>query len=117
MGVASHQTKGETSTISRVYLDNAATSWPKPPEVLSAITDFYRSRGTAAYRGNPNSNSDRSIDLIRRNLAEFINAHSEKEIVFAFNCTDALNMAIHGTLASGDHVVTSTWEHNSVLRP
>lgn len=117
MDDASNQTKTNVTTVPRIYLDNAATSWPKPPEVLAAITDFYQDIGTAAYRGNVDSKSDRAIELIRKNLAEFINANSEKEIVFAFNCTDALNMALHGTLLPGDHVVTSSLEHNSVFRP
>ena len=106
-----------TSKEKRLYLDNAATSWPKPPAVIEAIASFYRDRGTAALRGSASVDTDRSIDLVRQKLAEFINADTRNEVVFAFNGTDALNMVLHGTLSPGDHVVISGLEHNSVLRP
>jgi cysteine desulfurase family protein len=105
------------SKLKRLYLDNAATSWPKPPAVIDAIATFYRENGTAASRGNASSHTDRSVDIVRQGVADFINADSKKEIVFAFNCTDALNIALHGSLSPGDHVVASGLEHNSVLRP
>lgn len=101
----------------RIYLDNAATSWPKPPEVVEAIAKYYRDQGNPASRGSAGSEVDRAIAVLRKRLALFLGASTPCEIVFAFNATDALNMAIHGSLAKGDHVVAGSLEHNSVLRP
>lgn len=107
----------DAPNLKRLYLDNAATSWPKPPAVIEAIATFYRDSGTAALRGSASGDTDRSIDVVREKLAQFVNAESRNEIVFAFSCTDALNIALHGVLSAGDHVVISALEHNSVLRP
>ena len=103
----------------RVYLDNAATSWPKPSVVYDAVDDYQRHLGVAVGRGSYAAAGEVSnlVEDARRKIAELIDAGSANQIIFAFNCTDALNLAIHGTLRNGDHVVTSTAEHNSVLRP
>jgi cysteine desulfurase family protein len=101
------------------YLDNAATSWPKPPAVFDAVDRYQRECGAAVGRSATRRAADLQavVDRCRRSLAEFLNAESAKSIVFAFNGTDALNLALHGWIAPGDHVVTSVAEHNSVLRP
>lgn len=103
----------------RIYLDNAATSWPKPPAVLEALVAFYRDLGGAAGRGahSASQQSDALVTMCRQAIAELIRAQVDDQIVFAHNGTDALNLGIHGLLRPGDHVVVSSLEHNSVLRP
>jgi cysteine desulfurase family protein len=103
----------------RIYLDNAATSWPKPPEVLAAIQDFYQNIGSASGRGGQSSiySSDTIVRQCRTELADLLGASVDDEIVFAFNGTDAINLVLGGFLANGDHVVTTVIEHNSVIRP
>ncbi len=100
------------------YLDNAATSWPKPEPVVDAIAHYYRHVGVAAGRGSSAraAEVDRVLSLCRTELARLLNA-SPDGTVFCFNGTDGLNMAIQGLISDGDHVVTSVLEHNSVLRP
>ena len=104
---------------SRCYLDNAATSWPKPEGVLAAMDHYHRELGVAAGRGATRAAAevDATIARCRMRAARLLNAESSDRIVFTFNGTDSLNVAIHGVLKPGDHVVTSTLEHNSVLRP
>lgn len=104
---------------SRIYLDNAATSWPKPPSVVNALAQYYRECGAPAGRGVYSQAVDlqRRIDLVRSQIAQFINAPKSDSIVFTFNGTDGLNMVINGFLKPGDHVVTTVTEHNSILRP
>ncbi|MCG0275106.1 MAG: aminotransferase class V-fold PLP-dependent enzyme [Thermosediminibacteraceae bacterium] len=101
------------------YFDNAATSWPKPEEVYKTVEDVMRNFG-----GNPGRSGHkmalaaaRLIYDAREVLAEFFNAESPTNIVFTMNATDALNIAIKGVLRPGDHVITSSMEHNSVTRP
>jgi len=103
----------------RTYLDNAATSWPKPEAVYDAVDRFQRNLGTSPARSvyREALEADDEVDAARAALAELFGAESPERIVFAFNCTDALNLAIHGILRAGDHAVTSAVDHNSVLRP
>lgn len=103
----------------RIYLDNAATSWPKPDRVLAAMDRFHRELGVAAGRGATRAASevDAVIARCRLRAANLLGAESSERIVFTFNGTDSLNLAIHGVLKPGDHVIASTLEHNSVLRP
>src|SRR5687767_14821400 len=104
---------------SRVYLDNAATSWPKPSAVYDAVDFYLRHNGATAGRGvyREAIEADRIVESARLKIARLINAPSPDRIVFTANCTDALNLAIHGLLATGDRVVTTELEHNSILRP
>ncbi len=104
---------------SRIYLDNGATSWPKPPGVVDAIVRFYSQSGAAASRGGSNAvaESNRVLEQCRRYLAQLVNAATADQVVLAFNGTDALNMAIHGMLRPQGHAVATAVEHNSVLRP
>ena len=102
-----------------IYLDHAATSWPKPPEVIAAMASFLERAG-----GNPGRAGHRlSIDAgrivykTRETLAEFFNAADPLRVIFTQNATHALNLAIYGMLRHGDHVVTSGIEHNAVMRP
>lgn len=103
----------------RVYLDHAATSWPKSEAVLAAMDRYARDCGAAAGRGGYASatQADAVISTTRQAIAELVQAESSRCISFHANGTAALNAAIHGVLRPGDHVVTTAAEHNSVLRP
>lgn len=102
-----------------IYLDNAATSYPKPPKVYESLVTSLKMAGANPGRASHKMArlAQQIIEDTRLKLAKLINASSLQQIVFTFNATDALNMAIKGILTSGDHVITSRLEHNSVLRP
>lgn len=102
-----------------IYFNNAATSWPKPERVLSAMTEFFeRGRASGKREGFiSESNVDTPVDDARQLLAKLINAKNPKQIIFTLNATEALNLAIKGILQEKDHVIISSMEHNSVIRP
>lgn len=102
-----------------IYLDNAATSYPKPPAVLAAMNDFLERAG-----GNPGRSGHRlSIEAgrivydTRESLAEFFGVRDLLRVIFALNATHGLNTALQGLLKPGDRVVTGGMEHNAVMRP
>jgi cysteine desulfurase family protein len=102
-----------------IYLDNAATTWPKPEAVYAEVDRFFRLSAA-----NPGRSSHRmalaagqTLQQTRLTLARLFNVANPDRIVFCCNATDALNIALKGLLCPGDHVVTSSMEHNSVLRP
>ncbi len=101
-----------------IYYDNASTSFPKPEAVYQAIENTLRKGGNAG-RGSSVIAADgtRLLQETRAHLAAFFGVTDPSRIVYAFNATDALNMAFKGVLNPGDHVVTTEIEHNSVLRP
>lgn len=103
----------------RTYLDNAATSWPKPSTVYEAVENYQRCLGTAVGRSEyPQAKKvSQAVDEARAGVARLLAAESPERIIFTYSGTDSLNLAIHGSLRAGDHVVTSNVEHNSVLRP
>jgi cysteine desulfurase family protein len=103
----------------RIYLDNAATSWPKPEAVYTAVEHYQREVGAAAGRSayRDANEAQRIVDAARRGCAALLGAGDPARLVFGANGTDALNLAIHGLLEAGDRVVTTDIEHNSVLRP
>jgi cysteine desulfurase family protein len=103
----------------RIYLDHAATSWPKSEAVLDAMDQFMRTCGAAAGRGGYRSaaKADQLVSRVRRQIASLIDAQSSECVSFHANGTAALNVAICGMVRPGDHVVVSAAEHNSVLRP
>jgi selenocysteine lyase/cysteine desulfurase len=107
------------ATSKRIYLDNAATTWPKPESVYAAVEKYQREIGTSPARGvyAEAVEADRWVDATRAAIARFIDGEDAHRVVFTLNGTDALNLAIHGCLRPGDHVVTSVVDHNSVLRP
>jgi cysteine desulfurase family protein len=107
------------ATPSRIYLDNAATSWPKPPAVYDAVDHYQRHVGASAGRSAYRDSTDVAAQIAetRRRAAELIGAPRGRSVIFTCNGTESLNLALHGTLRPGDHVVTSASEHNSVLRP
>src|SRR5262245_53056958 len=102
-----------------IYLDNAATSFPKPEGVYAALDKFART--TLANPGRAGHKmalaAEHALDDARHRLNRFFNGASPERWVFTLNGTDALNMAIKGVLDDGDHVVTTDLEHNSVSRP
>lgn len=102
-----------------VYLDNAATTFPKPPSVARAVQTAFTTYGANPGRsGHKMSvNTAEKVYDCREALADFFHAYDVTNVVFTQNCTQALNTAIKGILRRGDHVVISTFEHNSVLRP
>jgi len=107
------------SATSRIYLDNAATSFPKPDVVYDAADRYHRRIGAAVGRSAYRESIDvgRTVDRCRQQAARLLGVERREGIVFTFNGTDGLNIALHGVLQPGDHVVTSVVEHNSVLRP
>jgi cysteine desulfurase family protein len=102
-----------------IYLDNAATSFPKPESVYQALDRF--ARQSLANPGRAGHKmalaAERQLDETRHLLNRFFNGESPERFVFTLNGTDALNMAIKGTLTEGAHVITTDLEHNSVSRP
>lgn len=104
---------------SRIYLDNAATSWPKPEAVYSAADRYQRDCGAAAGRGaySQAMEAERVCAQTRNRLSRLLNAKRAEQIAFTLNGTDSLNQAIFGVVQEGDHVITTAAEHNSVLRP
>jgi len=102
-----------------IYLDHAATSWPKPPEVIRAMADFLERAG-----GNPGRSghrlsiaAERIVVDARERIAGLFNAPDPLRVIFTLNATHALNLALRGLLRRGDRVVTSGIEHNAVMRP
>jgi cysteine desulfurase family protein len=102
-----------------VYLDNAATSFPKPEIVYRAADEFMRTVGVNAGRGAYKQalEADRIVYETRKSLAKLFNVKDVSRTVFTFNVTEALNLAMKGILNPGDHVITGSMEHNSVWRP
>ncbi|HCJ67028.1 MAG TPA: cysteine desulfurase, partial [Elusimicrobia bacterium] len=102
-----------------IYFDNAATSFPKPETVYRAMENFMKNIG-----GNPGRSGHRlsieSAKIIyqaRKNLAKLFKVKDSSRIIFTANATEALNLGIKGLLEPGDEVITSAFEHNSVMRP
>src|ERR1700730_2335728 len=102
-----------------IYLDNAATSFPKPEEVYRTLDRFARqdlaNPGRAGHKMA--LAAERALDDGRHLLNQLFHGQAPERFIFTLNCTDALNMAFKGVLAEGDHVVTTDLEHNSVSRP
>lgn len=102
-----------------IYLDNAATSWPKPPEVVKAMTQVLKYAG-----GNP-GRSGHTLSIegarvmydTRETIARFFNSSNPQRVIFTANVTHAINIALRGMLKPGDRVVTTSMEHNAVMRP
>lgn len=105
---------------SRIYLDNAATSWPKPEGVYQAVDAYQRHNGAAAGRGlyDEATAASAQVQQTRQLLADLLGVQEARRIAFTYSGTDALNTALHGVLTRpGSHVITTALEHNSVLRP
>ena len=102
-----------------IYFDNAATSWPKPPGVVDAMVRFMNDVGANPGRSAHRLavESGRIVYGAREAVAELFNAPDPLRVVFGHNVTEALNLALRGLLRPGDHVITSSMEHNSTMRP
>jgi cysteine desulfurase/selenocysteine lyase len=102
-----------------IYFDNAATSWPKPPGVVEAMVHFMNDVGANPGRSAHRLavESGRIVYGAREAVAELFNAPNLLRVVFGHNVTEALNLALRGLLRPGDHVITSSMEHNSTMRP
>ncbi len=102
-----------------IYLDNAATSFPKPESVYQALDRFARERlanpGRSSHRMA--KEAERTIENARLALNRLFHGEDPERWVFTLNCTDALNMAMKGVLRPADHVITTDLEHNSISRP
>jgi len=103
----------------RIYLDNSATSWPKPEAVYEAVDRYQREIGASVGRGAYQSaqQAQRIVSETRATCARLLGIANPNQLIYTANGTAALNLAIHGLLNAGDHVVTTVCEHNSVLRP
>ena len=101
-----------------IYLDNAATTLHKPPEVAEAVKQAILTAGNAARGAHCVSlAASRTVFETRQKLAQLFSCPREDHVVFTMNSTEALNIAIYGLLSPGDHVISTDLEHNSVLRP
>lgn len=102
-----------------VYLDNAASSWPKPDTVNKAMTEFNREIGANPGRSGHSMSIDagRLVFSVREKIATLFGVPDPLGVVFTKNATEALNIASLGLLKSGDHAVVSGFEHNAIMRP
>ncbi len=106
---------------SLIYLDNAATAWPKPEQVYCFMDKFYRTHGVNPGRSGYDLAIETGslLDRLRERLTKFFGSDegTPSRLVFGYNVTDALNLIIPGLISPGDHIVTTNLEHNSVIRP
>lgn len=102
-----------------IYLDNAATSFPKPPQVLEEMFENYARMGASPGRGGYDLavQCEEYVQGVRQQISDFFGGDNPEHVAFAYNSTDALNTIILGLIEPGCHVVSSRLEHNSVLRP
>ena len=101
-----------------IYLDNSATSFPKPKNVVDAVNDAilnYGNYGRSSYKMALETTE--KVFECRKKIAKFFNAKSIENVIFTYNCTMAINMAIKGLAKKGSHFIISDLEHNAVLRP
>lgn len=101
-----------------IYFDNAATTLHKPHEVIEAVVHAMTTAGNAS-RGTHTGSlaASRTVYETRKNIADFFHCSRADHVIFTSNSTEALNIAICGTLGKGDHIISTDLEHNSVLRP
>ena len=101
-----------------IYLDNAATSYPKPENVAKSVYDFMINNGTSSGRGSYKMamKSDFLVYETRKLIGDLFNFKNYKNVIFTSNVTESINLALRGILKENDHVVTSSLEHNAVWR-
>jgi cysteine desulfurase/selenocysteine lyase len=109
----------ESKMDKQIYLDNGATTFPKPDEVYRMMDYSYRNYGVNPGRSGYDlcMVAGGIVEDTRKLLTKFFNGTDPNRLIFAYNATDALNLAIFGLLKEGDHAITTNIEHNSVLRP
>ena len=102
-----------------IYLDNAATTWPKPPGTAAVIADVIANRGANPGRGHYKMAelSSETVYRCRCRAAEFFGAKAPENVIFTPSCTQSINYVLKGVLSAGDHVIISDMEHNAVTRP
>lgn len=102
-----------------IYMDNAATTFPKPQEVYDFMHEFYQKHGVNPGRSGYDMTleTEEVVHGTRKMLTEFFNGTDPNRLTFSYNASDSLNMIIQGMAEKGDHIITSNVEHNSVLRP
>ncbi len=102
-----------------IYLDNAATSWPKPPGVARAIQNYIEEVGANPGRSGHRLSikAARIVYSLREAICSLFGFDDPMRVIFGLNITDGINLALHGLLKPGDHVITSGMEHNAVMRP
>ena len=103
----------------QIYLDNASTTFPKPPEVAEAVYEYMTGVGSNIGRGGYASAyaAEEAVFNMRQLLCDFFGGEDAKNVVFTKNVTEALNVIIRGLLEKGEHVLVSAMEHNAVMRP
>lgn len=103
----------------KIYLDNASTTFPKPKQVTEAMYQYMTQVGSNISRGGYSSayRTEEFVYETRQNLADLFNATDCKNVIFTKNITESLNVILKGFLKPGDHVITSSMEHNAVMRP
>lgn len=102
-----------------IYFDNAATTNPKPPEVIKSVLEALKSKSVNPGRGGYDNAVELSGEIYRcrKKVSDFFNANAPERVIFTANCTTAINMVIKGVCRPGDHIVASSLEHNAVARP
>lgn len=103
----------------KLYLDNAATTFPKPPTVVNAVSNYMSFLGSNPGRGSSSSSvkGGQLVFQCREALANLFNFSKLENVIFTSNITSSLNILIKGLLKDGDHAITSTMDHNATLRP
>ncbi len=103
----------------QIYLDNSATSFPKPEEVYTFMDSFYRNNGVNPGRSGFDAaiEAEEMVNETRKLLTKLFNGDKPDQLTFSYNASDSLNMILQGMAVKGDHIITTKLEHNSVLRP
>ena len=103
----------------RVYMDNSATSFPKPPEVIDAMVEYMSQGGSNISRSMSTEalSTGSKIFMLRETIKDFFGAKSSRNVVFTKNITESLNIVIKGLVRAGDTIMISSLEHNAVTRP
>ena len=102
-----------------LYLDNAATTYPKPPQVARAVAEYIANIGVNVNRGGYAKAYDaaESILTLRERLCSFFQGPDPRNVIFTANVTSSLNFLLKGWLKPGDHIIVTSLEHNAVMRP
>ena len=103
----------------QIYLDNSATTFPKPDEVYDFMCNFYKKHGVSPGRSGFDAAiaTEEVVHETRKMLTNLFNGDDPNRLTFSYNASDSLNMVLQGLANRGDHVITTMLEHNSVLRP
>lgn len=103
----------------KIYLDHAATSWPKPESVLRSFVDYHHQVAGSPGRGSHSGavEATKRVERVRRELSDFFGLADQRKLLFTPSCTQAIQLAIFGTLRKGDHAIATVVDHNAVLRP